>query len=744
MSRSIPALRTLCAALAGACVLAQAAPTAAASAPASAAAPALPVAAVRPVTDTYHGVAVTDSYRYMEDLSAPEVRDWAKAQDDATRTALDAIPGRAKLLARIAELEASDASRTRAIKLSVNGRVFYEKRRAGENQQKLYVRDGAAGAERLLVDPEALAKASGVPHAIEFYSPSHDGKRVAYGISAGGSEEAVLHVMDVASGKELIAPIDRAHYGYANWLPDDSGFVYLRQRELPAGAQQTDKYKGQSAWVHRLDGKGADVALLTAGTEDHLKIAAEEFPHVYPLAGTPWAVAIPGNGVENEFDLYAAPIGKLLDPRLKWRKLFGRDAEVTGYAVHGDDLYLLTHRSASRFKVLQTSMSHPDLALARVVVAPGREVVDDIAAAKDALYVLTHDGTAGKLYRVAYAKDAQPVPVKMPVAGAFAIVDSDVRRPGVLVSVDSWTHDKAFWRVGATDDQVVDSGLQVAGAFGAPASLEVQEVLVKSHDGLEVPLSIVYPKGMKLDGGNPTELYGYGAYGMYIGADDPSYTPRELAWHELGGVSATCHVRGGGIYGEQWHLAGKQLTKSNTWKDLIACGEYLVKQGFTSPGKMAINGGSAGGIMVGRALTERPDLWAVAVPEVGVLNTLRSETSANGVPNLPEFGSVKDKQQFNGLLEMDSFHHVEDGVKYPAVLLMHGFNDPRVPVWESMKMAARLQAASTSGKPVLLRLDFDGGHGVGSTKAQRQAQAADRWAFMLWQFGDARFQPAAK
>ena len=732
MPRSIPALRVLCAALAGACAFAHAAPASA------------PVAAVKPVTDTYHGVTVTDGYRYMEDTSAPDVQQWAKAQDDATRAALDAIPGRAKLLARIGELEASDASRTREVKLAAGGRVFYEKRRANENQQKLYVRDGFAGAERLLVDPEVLAKASGVPHAIEFYQPSNNGKFLAYAISAGGTEEAVIHVMDVASGKELIEPIDRAHYSYVNWLPDDSGFLYMRQRPLAEGAPATEKYKASSAYVHRMAGRGPDVAVLTAGAGDHLKIAAEEFPVVQPLVGTPWALAIPANGVENEIDLYAAPIGKALDPRLKWRKLFGREAEITGFAVHGDDLYVLTHQSASRFKVLQTSMTHPELSLARVVVAPGREVVDSVVAAKDALYVLAHDGTAGKLYRVAYTKDAQPALVKMPVMGSLAIVDSDVRRPGVLMSVDAWTHDKAYWRVGATDDQIADTGLQVAGPFGAPANLEVQEVLVKSFDGLEIPLSIVYPKGMKLDGNNPTELYGYGAYGMYLGAEDPVFTPRLLAWHELGGVSATCHVRGGGIYGEQWHLAGKQLTKPNTWKDLIACGEYLVKQGFTSSSKMAINGGSAGGILVGRALTARPDLWAVAVPEVGVLNAVRSETSANGVPNIPEFGTVKDRQQFNGLLEMDAYHHVEDGAKYPAVLLMHGINDPRVPAWESMKMAARLQAASTSGKPVLLRLEYGGGHGVGSTKTQRQEQAADKWAFMLWQFGDARFQPAAK
>jgi prolyl oligopeptidase len=413
-------------------------------------------------------------------------------------------------------------------------------------------------------------------------------------------------------------------------------------------------------------------------------------------------------------------------------------SEITSFAVHGDDLYLLSHQNASRYKVLQTSMTHPDVALAHVVVAPGHEVIDAIAAAKDALYVQAHDGTAGKLYRLAYARDAQPVAVALPLAGAVQIVDSDLSRPGVVVSIASWTRHEAFYSVGAKDSQVADTGLQAVGPFGAPADLVADEVLVKSHDGLDVPLSIVHRKGMKLDGGNPTELDAYGAYGI---TDDPVYVPRLLAWYELGGVIATCHVRGGGIYGEQWHLAGKQLTKPNSWMDLIACGEYLVKQGYSSPAKMAVAGASAGAITAGRALTARPDLWAAVVSEVGELNAVRAETAADGVPDIPEFGTVKNQGQFNGLLEMDAFHHVEDGVKYPAALLLHGINDPRVPAWTSMKMAARLQAASTSGKPVLLRIDYDDGHGGDSTKTQRQERSADMWSFMLWQFGDSRFQP---
>ena len=727
MPRSIPALRTLCAALAGACAIAHGAPTA------------FPVAAVKPVTDTYFGTTVTDGYRYMEDASAPEVQQWARTQADTTRATLDAVPGRAGLLARIVELDASVKERVVGVNLARGGLVFYEKRRAGEEQLKLYVRQGFQGTERLLVDPDAGAKAGEGPHEIEFYQASNNGRYVAWAVSAGGSEDAVIHVMDVASGKELMAPIDRAQYSYVSWLPDDSGFVYLRRRALPAGAPATDKLKGSTAWLHRMAGKGADIALLTAGTDDHLPLGPDEFPVVRTPSGTPWALTIAGNAYD-DMDLYAAPMARLADPKLQWRKLFDREAEITHFAVHGDDLYMVSHHSASRFKVLQTSLSHPDMATARLVVAPSRDVIDRIVAAKDALYVQAHDGTTGHLYRVAYAKDAQPVPVALPMAGTLAIVDGDATRPGLIVTISSWTHDQVIWRVGAKDSEVADTGLQVTGPFGAPADLVAEEVLVKSWDGVDVPLSIVHRRGMKLDGGNPLELDAYGAYGM---TDDPIYLNRQLAWYELGGVMATCHVRGGGIYGEQWHVAGKQATKPNTWRDLIACGEYLVSKGYTSAAKMAIEGGSAGGIAVGRAMTQRPDLWAAVVSEAGDLNPVRDETTATGADLIPEFGSVTDKRQFNGLLEMDAFHHVEDGVQYPAMLLTHGVNDPRMPAWVSMKMAARLQAATASGKPVLLRLQADGGH-FESTRSQFEQQDADRWTFMLWQFDDPRFQPAPK
>jgi prolyl oligopeptidase len=697
-----------------------------------------PVAPVKPVTDSYFGTTVTDPYRYMEDLASPEVQQWAKAQSDETRALLDAIPGRARLLARIAELEASVQARVSNVRRLPGDVYFYEKRGASDNQFKLYVRRGLQGEEKLLVDPEALAKRSGVPHAITFFAPSYSGRLVAYGMSEGGSEEASIHVIDVATLEELIKPIDRAHYSQARWMPDDSGFFYFRQRALPKGTPETEKYRFQSSYFHRMGGNGPDASVIAAGVSKNIEIAPEEFPLVGPVQGTPYVVAIPGNGVQNEISVYVAPRADALKRGVKWRKLFGRDADVTGFAIHGDDLYLLSHKDALRFKVLKTSVTHPDLAHAEVVLPPSREVVVGMSAAKDALYVHSRDGTLGKLYRVAYGRGAKPEHVALPREGSLELGSADARLSGLVLSIGSWTRDFGYYAPDAKSGQFVDTGLQTVGPYGAPQDLEAKEVLVKSHDGVEVPLSIVYPKSIKLDGSNPTHLYGYGSYGI---TDDPVYVPRFLAWYELGGVRATCHVRGGGAYGEEWHLAGKQATKPNTWKDFIACAEYLVKEGYTSTPKLAIHGGSAGGILVGRTMTERPDLFAVAVPEVGVLDALRAETSANGVPNIPEFGTVKNEGQFAALLEMDAYQHVKDGVKYPATMLIHGINDPRVPPWMSLKMAARLQAASTSGKPVLLRIDYASGHGMGSTKTQRQEQYADLWSFMLWQFGDVRFQP---
>ena len=303
---------------------------------------------------------------------------------------------------------------------------------------------------------------------------------------------------------------------------------------------------------------------------------------------------------------------------------------------------------------------------------------------------------------------------------------------GVMVRTASWTRAGATYAYDPATNRFTDMQLMPVGKFDNVSGYESIEVEIPSHDGVLVPLSVVYKSGLKLDGTNPTYLTGYGAYGL---SRDVGFSPTILAWLERGGVYAVSHVRGGGENGEAWHLAGQKLTKPNTWKDFIACGEYLISRGYTSRERLAGQGGSAGGILIGRAITERPDLFAAALLDVGSLDAVRAEFTTNGVPNIQEFGTVTREDEFRGLLEMSSYHHVKDGTKYPAVMLSHGINDPRVEPWMSAKMAARLQAATASTKPVLLRMDYHAGHGIGSTKLQQLQGLADKYAFLLWQMG---------
>jgi prolyl oligopeptidase len=705
-----------------------------------AAASAPPVAAVRMVTDEYFGVQVPDPYRYFEDLTNPEVAAWFKGQDAYTRGVLAEIPGRAALLARIVELDSGEPAVVTSVRRLPNQRYFYEKRLASEDVFTLYVRDGLNGADRVLVDPAKFATAGGPHYVISYYAPSFDGRLVVAGISAAGSEDAVLHVFDTSTGKETGDVIDRAQFGGGAWLPDGHSFLYNRLQKRDANSAPTDRYLNSRAYLHVL-GTSPDQDKLVFGTGvPGLKIDPADIPFVSTVPGTPYVMGIIAHGVRNEITAYVAPIQSVGNATIPWKLFCDVDDNVTGFDVRGEDLYLISHEHASRFKVLHTKLANPDVAHAEVLVPPGEAVVQNIAAASDALYVQELNGGPGNLLRVAY-DGGKPEEIALPFEGSVGLTATDQRLPGTLVELTSWTKANRIYAYDPARKTVTDTNLQPAGKFDDAGDLESKEVKVKSYDGTLVPLSIVYKKGVKLDGTNPTLLQGYGAYGI---TEDPSFDPRRIAWFERGGVLAVAHVRGGGEYGEDWHLAGKLLTKPNTWKDFIACAEYLIQQNYTATSRLAILGGSAGGITIGRSITERPDLFAVAIDAVPMSDAVRAEFTPNGPPNIPEFGTVKEPNGFKALYEMSAYHHIKDGTAYPAVMVTTGFNDPRVISWQPGKMAARLQAATSSGKPVLLRVDYDAGHGIGSTKTQREKELADEMSFQLWQFGVPGFQVAKK
>jgi prolyl oligopeptidase len=457
-----------------------------------------------------------------------------------------------------------------------------------------------------------------------------------------------------------------------------------------------------------------------------------------------WVIAAVVNGVQRELAVYAAPQAAVAAGKAAWKRIVAYDDQVTGLAYMNDTLFVTTHKGASRFEVRKLDLRAPDFARAPVVVPASERVITGITAASDALYIEARDGNVKRLMKLAYAPGATPVTVPLPVDGAFALNGhesnasaADPRLPGVVLDLQGWTRARQVYLVDAAG-QVSNTGLQAAGPHDGPTDIDAAEVLVKSHDGAMVPMSILHRKGVKLDGNNPTLLYGYGSYGI---TEEPRFGVWRLAWMDAGGVFAVANPRGTSVFGEDWYRGGFQATKPNTWKDFIACAEYLVAQGYTKPARLGILGGSAGGILVGRAMTERPDLFAAVVAIAGALDTLRAEFTPNGVTNIPEFGSVKTEAGFKALRAMSAYANIKDGTAYPAVLLMGGTNDPRVEVWESTKTAARLMSATTSGKPVLLRLDYDAGHGVGSTKRQQYEETADIFAFLLWQMGVEGYVP---
>ncbi|OYV41063.1 MAG: hypothetical protein B7Z81_01400 [Acidocella sp. 20-61-6] len=703
--------------------------------------PPKPAAApIHPVTTVYWGTPVTDDYRWMEAPGSQPLAAYEKRENNYTRNILDSMPGRAALLRDITA-DSNLTSSTDGLILA-GGKYFYLQARPGENTAKLYMRDPATGVTRLLADPDKFGK-PGSAEAINFFNPSFDGKYVAYGVSAGGSEAATLRVLDTATGKDEGVAITRVEGDNSEflpvwWLPDDS-FAYYRLQKLGPKDAPTEFFLKSRVWLHRLgqnpDGEG-DTPLFGYQVDKSVAVAPDQDALVMAFPGCAYAFGVlTENESNNVIDaIYETPIAALEAGKPVWRQVADKADNITQFDAADGTLYLLTYHDAPRYKIVSTELAAPDLAQAKTVVAQSGDVIRGFALAKDALYVNAADGGFSKILRIPFGQAA--VPVTLPYPGTVATLVANETEEGAVFSLESWTRSALWYKTGPSA-AVADTGLQPP-VKADTSALTSREVLATSYDGTQIPLSIIMNKDTKLDGRNPTLLIGYGAYGITI---TPGFGPSELAWFKRGGILAFAHVRGGGWYGEDWLKAGMKLTKLNTVFDFIACGQYLVDHHYTSPHQLAGEGGSAGGITIGGAITWRPDLFAAAIDSHGDTNSLRMEFTPNGPPNIGEFGSVTTEAGFHGLYAMSAYVHVRNGVKYPAVLLETGANDPRVEPWAVTKMAARLQAASASGKPVLLSVSYHSGHGIGDTKAQRNADLADDFSFILWQAGDPAFQP---
>ncbi len=692
----------------------------------AASAPALPETPKHPVVDTYHGQAVPDDYRWLEDSSDPKVRSWSDAENAVARDFLDGVPERKDILARVDELTLSRTPRY--VSLVVRGATTFAIKDQPPLQQPLLVTlasvDDTTG-ERVVVDPNRIDSTGET--TIDFFSPSLDGSKVAVSLSKGGTEDGTVYVYDVATGARLPDELPHVNGGTAGgsvaWNADGTGFWRTR---YPAAGERADGDVDfyQQVYFHKLgDPASADAYVV-----------GKEFPRIAEIDletsdDGRFTVCDVSNGDGGEHAFWLSEGGGAFGQ-------VSRFSDRCVKAAFGDGaLYLLSRAGAPNGKLLRLALPGGTLAKARVVVPAGRTAIESFLPAGDRLYVEDMVGgpSAIRLF-TALGRPTGTLPLP-PISSVGGMVHAAGNT--ALIRTESYTTPARWSRYDPASRSLAPTAL-IQTSPATYADVEVRRVFATSKDGTRVPINLIYRKGTKLDGSAPTLLYGYGGYGL---SDTPSFSASRQLWIEQGGIYADANIRGGGEFGDAWHLAGNLTKKQNVFDDFAACARYLVSQGYTSVSKLAIRGGSNGGLLMGAMITQHPDLMKSVVCQVGLLDAVRSEFEPNGVFNITEFGTIRNAAQFKALYAYSPYHHVVDGAKYPATLFMTGANDPRVAPSNSRKMAARLQAANASGEPILLRTSATTGH-VGSSLSSRNEETADWYAFVFKTLG-MRYKPIA-
>jgi len=665
---------------------------------------------------------------------APAAPAVASAQRSPARELLDRIPGRAALLARIRALgDASPAVRDLSVEA---GRVFYLKTAAHAPGPVLCVRDGFEGAERVLVDP--LARADGGPGTtIAWYSASPDGHHVAFGLGRDAlAGTAVLHVLDVDHGRDLPFEIDRAaQNGHLAWQPDGKSFYYARAPEAQAPGAEGAHVR---IYRHVLGRETArDEVVFAPGVGGARDIPEMVEPRLVLPRESRYAFALVRSRPGAPVAVHVALQKELAAGRPRWHEIATTADEVVAIEAWHDDLYLLTHRGATNRRVLRVAAGAEDLAKAKVAVPEGDAVIEAMGLARDGMYLRTMVAGVDRLERMRFGLLASGTRefLRLPYDMAIAELVTDPRRNGAVLRLDGWTRPPEVAEVDARTGDVRNTNL-VAPAAADYSSIDEVRLYAPAPDGTRIPVTLLYERSTRLTADNPTLLTVYGAWGDPA---SPVFDAARLAWLERGGVFAVAHVRGGGEYGDAWHEAARGATKATTVSDFIAVCEFLERYGFTNNNRLAIEGMEAGGIPVGDALVRRPDLFAAAILRDPILDLAALESSAAGRAQLPEFGSAASAEDRARLAAISPYAQVRDGMPYPAVLLSIGVDAPGVDPSQARRMAARLEHATTSGKPALLRVDSGVEPGP---RARREEELADVYSFALWQLGDPQFQPA--
>ena len=689
--------------------------------PLSASALEYPDAARGGVVETLHGKEVADPYRWMEDIDSEEVATWVKAQAELAEDYIKEIPGRDRIRDRLESLQNYEkVSRpTRR-----GGRVFYSRNSGLQNQSVTYWQEDKEGAEpKVLLDPNTMSEDGTV--AIGGSAISDDGKYLAYGIQKSGSDWSEWKVRNVETGEDLPETIEWVKFSGASWAPDGSGFCYSRYDAPKEGEELSGTNYFQKVFFHQLNTpQSEDRLVYERKDKKEWGFGADFSEDDKWMLLSVWKDAAGKNG------LFYRAHGEEETPFIELFNQF--DARYGFIGNDGDVFYIWTDRGAPKGKVVAVDVNKPEEANWRTVIPEGEDVLEGASL-------------FGDFVAATYLSDARSRVAIYDLKGEGKLV-RDVELPGVGTvygfggrRVDS---DTFYTFTGFTDPGTIYRYEIATGetklyrrpelAFD-PEEFTTRQVFVPSKDGTKIPVFLTHKKGIEMDGERPVYQYGYGGFNISL---SPRFSVANLGWMELGGIYAQASLRGGGEYGEEWHLAGSRLNKQNVFDDFIAVSEWLISEGITNPKKLSIGGGSNGGLLVGACLVQRPELFGACVPAVGVLDMLRFQKFTIGWAWQEEYGfPEKDEEEFGVLLEYSPYHNVKKGVCYPPTMVFTGDHDDRVFPAHSFKFAAELQESQGCENPILLRVDIKAGHGAGKPTSKAIDEAADRWAFIAKSLG---------
>lgn len=684
------------------------------------------------VQDTYHGRTVADPYRWLEDWNNPTVKAWSEAQNAHARSFLDKLPGMDKLRTELSKIMSAKTTSHGAF--SFRGNHLFAMRRQPPKQQPFLVVwqvPDHLDESKILVDPVEIDKRAKT--SIDWYHPSSDGKLVAVSLSKDGTESGDVHIYDVATATEKYEVVPRVNGGTAGgdlaWSPDGKGFFYTR---YPRGSERPpvdiDFY--QQVWFHKLG---------TPTSEDRYELG-KDLPRIAEIKlemddATGRLLATVQNGDGGEFAFF------LRETDGNWRQFSGfKDKLVQAAFGRHDDIFAISLEDAPRGKLLRISVKDLDPKKAKVIVPEGKDTIvfdfpgyssrQTVLPTATRLYVTYQLGGPSEVRCFSFDGEKLNAPKQLPIStvgGLTQLLEDDI-----LYSNGSYVEPKSIYQFQPKTNESTKIPLLVTSPPVDLSDVRVERLFARSKDGTMVPVNIMIPKGAKLDGTNPCLVTGYGGYGV---SRVPSFSPERRILFDRGFIVAEANLRGGAEYGEAWHHAGNLTNKQNVFDDFAAVCEFMIKMKYTSPEHLAVEGGSNGGLLMGAMLTQHPEMVKAVVSHVGIYDMLRVELSSNGAFNVPEFGTVKDEKQFQAMIAYSPYHNVKDGVKYPAILFLTGANDPRVDPMQSRKMTARLQAATGSKEPILLRTSAGTGHGLGTSLADRIEEYVDVYAFFFAELG---------